>query len=759
MGTVIVEITDAQNQVREVNFYTKRGAEARTGPYPPDIVRRPLPGVYEKDVVLDSEFVMKVFVEILLDDGTLLTNFPAPEFTTRSPSAGGGATTLLVQDEDTLAAMATKLVFQGKVVDVQQVGSDRVATMNLDGRYVTHDGANSVLAGYATRAEGDTLYALAAHQHDGRYAPLAHDHSFASLTARPTTMAGYGITDGVTQASLANYLPTSGGTISGALALTGAAAGVTLNPQAGGGGSWAWNLHTRADVLRFHSQAFNTDKATLGQFGDLWLARDLAAGGAISAGAHVAAAGIQANSAGSPSAGGVSLYGTGSGAPDSTYGVFFRGTTHGSTWGTHGYTTGDWATYFSMDGSHGRGWIFRNHTAGNVASITNAGHAWFNGQLNARQGVVARDVEMFVGPTYTSTIRTVNNGPIHLQAGSTGVVAIGDGAPVAGYKLSVDGSAKANGIYLSVAAGAFMISNHGSFWQAQNSGGGYDHFLWPRASDNNTYLNFGAGGNLYIRNNASTTKVMIHDIGVSCFGTIQMYAGAAGGNINMHAGHNSHSHLGGGQIYFGDSTASYRIGKSSTGVSLGGGYAQLDIAYHTGIRIGAQPGYGGVRFFDSETFGNVLFSVAGIGGTDTNTRVHGNNYLVIGPNATHGRLFVMGGNTWHGGSEAHLFASDGSFHMDARVGHKTYLSYFSGSPVVIGQSQQPASGFSLTVGGGMRIADAGGTHALHVASGSVRFDTEAITDMNGHHLGSVVPTQSAPSNSTPGRVGTLWALY
>lgn len=49
---------------------------------------------------------------------------------------------------------------------------------------------------------------------DNNYSPTTHTHTFASLTAKPTTIAGYGITDALTQASLttqlANYATLNG---------------------------------------------------------------------------------------------------------------------------------------------------------------------------------------------------------------------------------------------------------------------------------------------------------------------------------------------------------------------------------------------------------------------------------------------------------------------------------------------------------------------------------------------------------------------
>jgi len=54
-----------------------------------------------------------------------------------------------------------------------------------------------------------------------------------------------------------------------------------------------------------------------------------------------------------------------------TYGITFAQT---ANLGTHGNVTGDWVTYFTMNNSANRGWIFRDvGTPANVASISNAG--------------------------------------------------------------------------------------------------------------------------------------------------------------------------------------------------------------------------------------------------------------------------------------------------------------------------------------------------------------------------------------------------
>jgi hypothetical protein len=70
---------------------------------------------------------------------------------------------------------------------------------------------------------------------------------------------------------------------------------------------------------------------------------------------------------------GLALYGAAaSGEP--TYGMMFTGIS-GS--GAFGGVNGDWATYFTMNSTTGRGWIFRDVSTGNVASITNTGWAQF----------------------------------------------------------------------------------------------------------------------------------------------------------------------------------------------------------------------------------------------------------------------------------------------------------------------------------------------------------------------------------------------
>ena len=71
----------------------------------------------------------------------------------------------------------------------------------------------------------------------------------------------------------------------------------------------------------------------------------------------------------------------------------------------------------------------------------------------------------------------------------------------------------------------------------------------------------------------------------------------------------------------GNDTTNYRIGTSLE--NYGGNFSKLDLRWHTGIRMGAQPGYGGIRFYNNEDLSSVLFS---IGTGDANVRSHTNLY-------------------------------------------------------------------------------------------------------------------------------------
>jgi hypothetical protein len=56
-----------------------------------------------------------------------------------------------------------------------------------------------------------------------------------------------------------------------------------------------------------------------------------------------------------------------------------------------------------------------------------------------------------------------------------------------------------------------------------------------------------------------------------------------------------------------DAQGNYYIGTNAE--NYGGNHNKLDLRWHTGIRMGAQPGYGGIRFYDTEDLGTQVFAI------------------------------------------------------------------------------------------------------------------------------------------------------
>ena len=147
---------------------------------------------------------------------------------------------------------------------------------------------------------------------------------------------------------------------------------------------------------------------------------------------------------------------------------------------------------------------------------------------------------------------------------------------------------------------------------------------------------------------------------------------------------NSYSTVSSTRLLFGggNDPNNYHIGTNLE--NYGGNYTKLDLRWHTGIRMGAQPGYGGIRFFNNEDLGSVLFS---IGKGDTNMRVEGGNMLftgdrlaIFGPNTGYSRELAIGGNGNHSTStRASIGVTNGNLHIDSASGNATYLNFYDGT--------------------------------------------------------------------------------
>jgi len=273
MGTVIVRIGDQQNVVRDVYFYIAvPGRSGELGPYPPDVVRRPSPGVYEKDVVLDPEFETLVRIEVITEtQGPVTFTGDVQTFGARTATAGGTGE-VRVKAANTAPTVADTLAIKGAVVNV----ASRVATFNLD----------------------------------DRYSPLSHAHAFTSLTSRPTTLAGYGITDAYTSAtSDARYHPLNGAVADTQLSaniarLNGSAsfAGIVSTSGAGAcfyaqdrGGTFGWVMYASTGSLRWWNGV--SDRMLLDPAGALTISGSIASGTGTLAGTGTSALVLNASAA------------------------------------------------------------------------------------------------------------------------------------------------------------------------------------------------------------------------------------------------------------------------------------------------------------------------------------------------------------------------------------------------------------------------------------------------------------------------------
>ena len=110
-------------------------------------------------------------------------------------------------------------------------------------------------------------------------------------------------------------------------------------------------------------------------------------------------------------------------------------------------------------------------------------------------------------------------------------------------------------------------------------------------------------------NNASDNRIVTSNGGTTVNaesnlnwnGTTLVVGGTHSNNVFLTASGNALTFGGGSDV------ANYSIGTNME--NYGGNYTKLDIRWHTGIRMGAQQSYGGIRFYDSEDLGTVKFSI------------------------------------------------------------------------------------------------------------------------------------------------------
>jgi hypothetical protein len=215
--------------------------------------------------------------------------------------------------------------------------------------------------------------------------------------------------------------------------------------------------------------------------------------------------------------------------------------------------------------------------------------------LWAKGGVIAGSLEVGRTP-YSGTLRNMS-GPLHLQYGA-GPVAIGNPASLVA-KLNVEGSVHLqNGTVHTTGQTGWVNETYSGGWYMKDA-------TWVRSYNNKSLWmgsgNIGGTGRLTL--GLGTTVSL--DYRAQFGGSVLIASGSLlvnGGNVNMNLGQASSAGSGGevGRICFGDQPSMYYIGKSAAGASLNGSFAQLQVVYQTGIQIGAQAYFGGVRFYSSE---------------------------------------------------------------------------------------------------------------------------------------------------------------
>ena len=221
------------------------------------------------------------------------------------------------------------------------------------------------------------------------------------------------------------------------------------------------------------------------------------------------------------------------------------------------------------------------------------------------------------GSTHQFRIYDQSNAADRLIIDSSGRVVIGatntTNASANADDLVISGSGNRGITIVSGNSGTCnLFFSDGSSGNAQYAGYvQYDH--------GNNRINLGAGGAqravLFDKDGANTTSKAVLMVG--------------GSVSNNHY----NNYQGGASITFGggNDIENYFIGTRME--NYGGNYTKLDLRWHTGIRMGAQQSYGGIRFFNDEDLDTLKFSIMGGGDhveAHTTFRPGANNTYILG---------------------------------------------------------------------------------------------------------------------------------
>jgi hypothetical protein len=449
-------------------------------------------------------------------------------------------------------------------------------------------------------------------------------------------------------------LTTSGGTISGAIRASQITAGGSTNTDAnlgvqgtshltgtiyyggtvGGVNSWSSLSTSSSGTHTFSGSRFVFDRYGYGSQPLI----DMQSGSITFGQPAYAVSGITANSNGSAAGIGINLY---SGSPSSpTYGLFFAQT---GNFGTYGAVSADWATYFTMNSTANRGWIFREvETLGNVAAISNQGNMTIRSHFEQGNNIARPNVNWSAGSTSTGMVifylpgtAPANYGMIHMvfdiyeyngNAVSTVIVG-GHNWSTNWYNVSANviGSCGKE-VRLGVKDGRFCVvfGTSGSTWEYGtivlrkiHNASFYDNVMdmvgnWSATQTTTESFTSVTGDLRALRTSASFNAVgAITQNGnqVLHAGNYTSYSPSLGGTgatgtwgINITGSANTVTNLNSAiQILSGGGGATFGANHYSMGKDIANGswshphYSDLIIGYHTGIRLGAA--YSGIRFY------------------------------------------------------------------------------------------------------------------------------------------------------------------
>jgi len=261
------------------------------------------------------------------------------------------------------------------------------------------------------------------------------------------------------------------------------------------------------------------------------------------------------------------------------------------------HVSADYAGYFGLDGTTNDlfwgGWSVGNNKhrvfhAGNSAQFTSA--------LNTKLAGIAANANAYSLPTHITTVQSLSIRGDQ-QTGYSGAGSLGG--------LTLWGaSANTTSQIMFKPTSSGSLGNHGFCTDSYNT-----YFIMDTTNRGWVFRNHTTSSNIASISNTG---------GANFSGTVQI-----GGTTSTTQPYSSTAS--GARLTFGGSAdiENYSIGTNME--NIGGNYTKLDIKWHTGIRMGAQQNYGGVRIFDSEDMGTLRFSV---NNGSANTVVNSGDFVV-----------------------------------------------------------------------------------------------------------------------------------